>query len=61
MSKKENKKKHAAKKQKYSEEEISNKVEEIRQRSFYDENNKARPDNNMFFEKYSNPLSSKGN
>lgn len=34
---------------------------EIRQRSAYSQYNKARPDNNMFFEKRSNPLSSKGN
>ena len=36
-------------------------VMEIRQRSAYSEYNKATPDNNMFFEKRSNPLSSKGN
>ena len=36
-------------------------VMEIRQRSAYSEYGKAAPDNNMFFEKRSNPLSSKGN
>ncbi len=39
-----------------SEEEIA----EIRQLSQYDSNNKAAPDNNMFFEELHNPLSSKG-
>ncbi len=34
---------------------------EIRQRSAYSDYNKAAPDNNIFFEKRSNPLSSKGN
>lgn len=34
---------------------------EIRQRSAYNEFDKATPDNNMFFEGRSNPLSSKGN
>lgn len=34
---------------------------EIRQRSAYSDYNKATPDNNIFFEKRSNPLSSKGN
>lgn len=33
---------------------------EIRQLSKYNENNKAAPDNNIFFEERSNPLSSKG-
>ncbi|MSS64823.1 hypothetical protein [Velocimicrobium porci] len=33
----------------------------IRQLSNYNENNKAAPDNNIFFEARSNPLSSKGN
>ena len=33
----------------------------IRQLSNYNENNKAAPDNNLFFEARSNPLSSKGN
>lgn len=36
-------------------------VMEIRQRSAYSDYNKAAPDNNIFFEKRSNPLSSKGN
>ncbi len=35
-------------------------IMEIRQLSQYDSNNKAAPDNNMFFEERSNPLSSKG-
>ncbi len=34
---------------------------EIRQLSQYNSNNKAAPDNNMFFEELHNPLSSKGN
>lgn len=34
---------------------------EIRQKSLYNHNDKARCDNNQFFEKRSNPLSSKGN
>ncbi|MCI8402675.1 MAG: hypothetical protein HFI38_11415 [Lachnospiraceae bacterium] len=33
----------------------------VRQESDYDDNNKAAPDNNLFFEERSNPLSSKGN
>lgn len=33
----------------------------IRQTSCYKENNKPLPDNNMFYEKRHNPLSSKGN
>ncbi|MCM1284034.1 MAG: hypothetical protein NC180_09390 [Muribaculaceae bacterium] len=33
----------------------------IRQKSLYNHNDKARCDNNQFFEKRSNPLSSKGN
>ena len=32
----------------------------IRQTSCYKEGNRAEPDNNMFFEERSNPLSSKG-
>ena len=35
-------------------------IMEIRQLSQYDSNNKAAPDNNMFFEELHNPLSSKG-
>lgn len=34
---------------------------EIRQCSHYDSDDKAAPDNNLFFEERSNPLSSKGN
>lgn len=34
---------------------------EIRQSSQYNKDDKAKPDNNPFFEKLSNPLSSKGN
>ena len=33
----------------------------IRQRSMYNDKNRARIDNNQFFETRSNPLSSKGN
>ncbi|HIT90117.1 MAG TPA: hypothetical protein IAC41_06845 [Candidatus Merdenecus merdavium] len=33
----------------------------FRENSAYDDKNKARPDNNIFFEERSNPLSSKGN
>ncbi len=36
-------------------------VDSIRQNSNYDDNDKAAPDNNIFFEERSNPLSSKGN
>lgn len=35
-------------------------VYDIRQNSNYSEGNKAAPDNNLFFEERSNPLSSKG-
>lgn len=34
---------------------------QIRQNSHYDRQGKAAPDNNLFWEKRSNPLSSKGN
>ena len=34
---------------------------QIRQNSHYNKQNKASPDNNLFWEKRSNPLSSKGN
>ena len=34
---------------------------QIRQNAHYDLNGKAAPDNNLFWEKKSNPLSSKGN
>lgn len=33
----------------------------VRQNSEYNDENKAAPDNNIFFEGKSNPLSSKGN
>ena len=33
----------------------------VKQEGFYNENDKAAPDNNPFFTKRSNPLSSKGN
>ena len=33
----------------------------IRQNAHYSENGKAEPDNNIFWEERSNPLSSKGN
>ncbi len=33
----------------------------IKQNSSYENNNKCAPDNNIFFEEKSNPLSSKGN
>lgn len=35
-------------------------VEKIRNNSSYSETDKAAPDNNLFFEKRNNPLSSKG-
>lgn len=35
-------------------------VEKVRQNSFYSPEDKAQPDNNLFFERRSNPLSSKG-
>ncbi len=35
-------------------------VYDIRQNSHYSEGDKAAPDNNIFFEERSNPLSSKG-
>ena len=40
--------------------EMEETVEEIRQKSLYNDRNRARIDNNQFFEKRSNPLSSKG-
>jgi hypothetical protein len=43
----------------FSEEDIENDV--IRQRSHYNDRDRARADNNQFFETRSNPLSSKGN
>lgn len=36
-------------------------IYEIRQKSLYNDRNRARVDNNQFFETRSNPLSSKGN
>ena len=36
-------------------------AQQIRQKSLYNEKNRARVDNNQFFETRSNPLSSKGN
>lgn len=36
-------------------------ISAIRQKSLYNDSNKARCDNNQFFEKRNNPLSSKGN
>lgn len=36
-------------------------IMEIKQLSNYGKNNKPAPDNNIFFEERSNPLSSKGN
>lgn len=41
----------------YTEEELA----AIRQTSNYSDSGKAAPDNNLFFEEKSNPLSSKGN
>ena len=47
---------------KYQKDEKTEKeMDEIRQKSLYNEHNKARVDNNQFFEERSNPLSSKGN
>ena len=42
-------------------EEEKREADAARQKSLYNENNKARVDNNQFFEERSNPLSSKGN
>lgn len=36
-------------------------IDAIRQNSQYSDENKAAPDNNIFWEEFSNPLSSKGN
>ncbi len=41
--------------------EETDEVCEIRQKSLYNDRNRARIDNNQFFETRSNPLSSKGN
>lgn len=42
-------------------EEMKEEAAETRQKSLYNENDRARVDNNQFFEERSNPLSSKGN
>ena len=42
-------------------EKTEKEMDAIRQKSLYNERNKARVDNNQFFEERSNPLSSKGN
>lgn len=39
----------------------SNDLYNIRQNAHYSEDGKAEPDNNIFWEERSNPLSSKGN
>ncbi len=44
---------------KFSEETAE--MDEIRQKSLYNDEDRARVDNNQFFEARSNPLSSKGN
>lgn len=41
--------------------EETGEIYEIRQKSLYNDRNRARVDNNQFFETRSNPLSSKGN
>ena len=41
--------------------EEDDEIPAIRQSSMYNEKNRARIDNNQFFESRSNPLSSKGN
>ena len=41
--------------------EETDEVYEIRQKSLYNDHDRARVDNNQFFETRSNPLSSKGN
>jgi hypothetical protein len=43
----------------FTEEDVENAA--IRQRSHYNDRDRARVDNNQFFETRSNPLSSKGN
>jgi hypothetical protein len=45
----------------YDSEERKEKLTQIRQKSLYNDDNRARIDNNQFFEERSNPLSSKGN
>lgn len=47
----------------FSEDTLEQKKENaaIRQKSLYNKNDRARVDNNQFFETRSNPLSSKGN
>ncbi len=55
-------KKHTLSKAQYElTEKMEEHLEETRQKSLYNDRNKARPDNNQFFEERSNPLSSKGN
>ena len=41
--------------------EKNDEAAEIRQKSLYNEHDRARVDNNQFFETRNNPLSSKGN
>ena len=41
--------------------EETGEIDEIRQKSLYNDKDRARVDNNQFFETRSNPLSSKGN
>lgn len=42
-------------------EEEERKMDATRQKSLYNDHNRARVDNNQFFEERGNPLSSKGN
>lgn len=44
-----------------SDQDTEEEMQVIRQKSLYNHNDRARVDNNQFFEKRSNPLSSKGN
>lgn len=69
MSKKKSKESEQKKKQKnmeiyrdYAESgEHEAHLDEVRMKSLYNDQNRARIDNNQFFEERSNPLSSKGN
>lgn len=45
----------------YQSEEREEDLAETRQKSLYNDKNRARLDNNQFWEEKSNPLSSKGN
>ena len=45
----------------YGSREREEKLERTRQKSLYNDRNRARADNNQFWEERSNPLSSKGN